>query len=78
MQARFARTLPGRNAGFSLIELMVAVTIGLTLLAGLINIVINTSRTNREISQSSRSIENGRFAMKTLEDDGLLRPSRLQ
>ena len=58
-----------RRAGFSLVELMVAMTIGLVLLAGLVSAFAGSSRTHREIQKVSQQIENGRFALDTIGGD---------
>ncbi|MDB5757692.1 MAG: pilus assembly protein PilW [Burkholderia sp.] len=58
-----------RQAGLSLIELMVSLTIGLLLLAGMLTLIVGQSRARAEIDKSSRQIENGRYALTILEDD---------
>ncbi len=55
--------------GFSLIELMVAVTIGLLILIATTTLFINVSDGNRSISKTNRQIENGRLAIQLLEND---------
>lgn len=54
------------SAGFSLIELLIAMTIGLLLLMGLSFIFVNASESSRELQKTSQQIENGRFAIDTL------------
>lgn len=56
-----------RQVGLSLVELMVAVTIGLVLLAGVVTIVTNSSRTQQELEKIGRQIENGRYAIELLQ-----------
>ncbi len=56
-------------AGFSLVELMVAVTIGLLLLAALATIFVNSSQTQKEQQKSMQQIENGRYALDILSQD---------
>ena len=58
-----------RQAGFSLIELMIASTIGLLLLTGLAMIFVSTSDANRELQKTAQQIENGRFAIDILYTD---------
>lgn len=58
-----------RQRGLSLVELMVSITLGLLILAGVTTIFTNTSRTRTEIEKTSRQIENGRYAMQVLADD---------
>jgi type IV pilus assembly protein PilW len=58
-----------RQAGFSLVELMVGVTIGLMLVAGLALLFGNSSRSAAEHEKSLRQIENGRYATDLLAED---------
>lgn len=55
--------------GLSLIELMIAITIGLGLLAALTTVFVNSSRSQAELARASQQIENGRFAIQTLQED---------
>jgi type IV pilus assembly protein PilW len=55
--------------GLSLLELMIAITIGLGLLAALTTVFVNSSRSQAELARASQQIENGRFALQTLQDD---------
>ena len=57
------------QAGFSLIELSIAITIGLIITAVLGALFLNINRTNEEIAKANSQIENGRFAMQLLETD---------
>ena len=59
----------GRMAGMSIIELMIAIALGLIVLAGLAMLFANQSAARQEMERSSRQIENGRFAMELLTDD---------
>jgi type IV pilus assembly protein PilW len=58
-----------RQQGLSLIELMIAIAIGLGLLAGLTTVFVNSSRSQAELTRASQQIENGRFATQLLQDD---------
>ena len=58
-----------RQAGLSLVELMVAVVISLVILAALVALFVNTSRSNREFERANSMIENGRLAVQVLESD---------
>ncbi|MBI5658209.1 MAG: PilW family protein [Nitrosomonadales bacterium] len=60
---------PRRQAGLSLAELMISLTIGLVLLAGITTLIVQQSGTRREMEKSSRQIENGRYAMEILRND---------
>lgn len=59
----------GSQAGFSLVELMISLTIGLLLLSGLTTLLVQQSNTRSELDKSSRQIENGRYAIQVLHDD---------
>jgi type IV pilus assembly protein PilW len=58
-----------RQAGLSLVELMVAVAISLVILVALVALFVNTSRSNREFARANSMIENGRLAVQVLESD---------
>ena len=58
-----------RQTGLSIVELMVSITIGLFILAGLTTILVNNSRARTEIERANRQIENGRYALQLLSDD---------
>ena len=58
-----------RARGFSLVEFMVAMTIGLFLIAGLVYLIAETSRSRAEIERSSRQVENGRYALDRIAED---------
>jgi type IV pilus assembly protein PilW len=58
-----------RQQGISLIELMISLTIGLFLLAGLVTVYVNSAQSNAELNKAAQQIENGRFAMQTITDD---------
>ncbi len=66
MQAEVAMDTPVRQRGFSLIELMIAMTIGLVLLAAVAAIATNSSRTQRDIERMGSQVENGRYALDLL------------
>jgi type IV pilus assembly protein PilW len=64
------RAAAGRGqAGFTLLELMISLTIGLFIVLALITLLINVNRNNSELSKTNRVIENGRFALQLLEAD---------
>jgi type IV pilus assembly protein PilW len=58
-----------RTAGFSIVELMVAITIGLFLMSGLTLIFVNSSEANRELQKTAQQIENGRYAIQIISQD---------
>jgi type IV pilus assembly protein PilW len=55
--------------GVSLVEVMVAMAIGLGLLTVLATVFANSSRTQKEVSMTAQQIENGRYALELLSDD---------
>lgn len=57
------------SPGFSLVELMIAMTIGLLLLAGLVSTFAGSARTHRELQKLSQQIENGRYALEVIGGD---------
>jgi type IV pilus assembly protein PilW len=63
--ARSARA----QAGLSLVELMVSMVISLVILAALVLLFTNTSRSNREFARANGMIESGRLAIQVLEAD---------
>lgn len=75
MSARIASTSQGlrgsssKFAGFSLVEMMVAMAVGLVLLAGLIQVWSSSRTTYRLAEAQSRVQETGRFAAQMLATD---------
>jgi type IV pilus assembly protein PilW len=63
---------PRREAGFSIIELMISITLGLVILAALTAFFVSTSANRHEMERSTRQIENGRYAIDTLREDIVL------
>lgn len=61
----------GKNTekGFTIVELMVAITIGLLVLAVLLTIFVNNSRARNEIEKSNRQTESGRYAIELLSHE---------
>jgi type IV pilus assembly protein PilW len=70
-QRRAARPRTGvsRQHGFTLVELMVSITLGLLVMVALVAVYLNISRTNTEMAKTNSVIENGRFALDLLEED---------
>jgi type IV pilus assembly protein PilW len=58
-----------RQAGLSLIELMISITLGLLVLSGVLMVFVNTSASRNEVERTSRQIENGRFAVELISTD---------
>lgn len=59
----------GRAAGFSIVEFMVAIAIGLIILVALTALFVNSSANRREIDRSATILENGRYAMSVLKSE---------
>jgi type IV pilus assembly protein PilW len=62
------------NKGFSLVELMIALSVGLLLFAGVLTVFVGMKTTTAETSSYGELQENGRFAVSVLTED-LLRQS---
>jgi type IV pilus assembly protein PilW len=58
-----------RQSGFTLVELMISLALGLLIVLALVTMLINVNRNNNELGFSQRMVENGRFAMQILETD---------
>jgi type IV pilus assembly protein PilW len=59
---------PGES-GYTIVELMVAITIGLLILTALIAILVQSIQARAEVERGAQQIENGRYAMQLLTDD---------
>ncbi len=55
-----------RQQGFTLIELMVSLTLGLVLISGAVLVFMNNNRSAIQDEQISRLLENGRFVIRTI------------
>lgn len=70
MQRQFRSGQPvRRESGLSLVELMVAMTISLLLLAGLVTLVVNANGNQANLTQIGARDENGRYALKQIASD---------
>ncbi|ABF12546.1 PilW family protein [Cupriavidus metallidurans] len=73
--------LRSRQRGFSLVELMVAITLTLIILTALSALYLNTSTTRNEFANSADQMENGRYVLDTmtreLELAGFFGPTNL-
>ncbi len=61
--------LPLRARGFTLIELMVSMTIGLIILLGMVTMFVKNTKSQAELEKSNRQTESGRYAVQLLTDD---------
>ena len=57
------------QTGFSLVELMVSIVMGLVILAAMVALFVNSSGANRELARANSLVENGRLAIELLESD---------
>lgn len=55
--------------GFTLVELMISLVLGLLIILALFIMLINVNRNNSELSSTNRLIENGRFSLQLLTSD---------
>ncbi len=62
------RSRRGRQ-GFSLVELLVGLAIGLIIIAALLLLFANASSTGQNLARSSAQIENGRYVSELLRED---------
>jgi len=60
---------PAQPQGFTLVELMVGIAIGLLLIAGLSIMFANSSQSYGEMHKEAQQIESGRYAFDVLRDD---------
>ncbi|MEE4305164.1 MAG: PilW family protein [Wenzhouxiangella sp.] len=64
---RFRRKLPAKASGFSLIELMIAMVLGLLVLAAVIQLFLGSKATYTSNEALARVQENGRFSLELLK-----------
>ena len=55
--------------GFSLVELMVAITLGLMIVAVIGTLFANTSRARSDLERASQQIDSARYAVETISED---------
>lgn len=55
--------------GFTLVELMIGMALGLLIMLALITLWVNINRNNNELSRANRIIENGRLTLQLLQND---------
>ncbi|WP_409524642.1 PilW family protein [Nitrincola sp. MINF-07-Sa-05] len=60
---------PPRARGFTILEVMIALTAGLLILLALTEVFTNNSRTRGELEKTNRQTENGRYAMTLLSNE---------
>ncbi|MFN5744869.1 MAG: PilW family protein [Methylococcaceae bacterium] len=60
---------PPLKNGFSLIEIMLALALGLTVMLGIAKLSLQASQNHRSLRQGSQEIENGRYALAMLAEE---------
>lgn len=58
-----------RQAGLSIVEMMVSMTIGILILSALTATFVNSSNAQRELLRTAQQIESGRYALDTMVQD---------
>jgi type IV pilus assembly protein PilW len=58
-----------RQAGLTIVEFMVAIVIGMLLVAAIATLIANQSGNRAEVDRAGRIIENGRFALSSMATD---------
>src|SRR5215467_15506191 len=69
MPSRRTFLTPTRARGYTLVELLVSITIGLIILAALVTLFAGNSRQRGEIERANEQTENGRYALQLLSED---------
>jgi type IV pilus assembly protein PilW len=58
-----------KTQGYTLVEMMVSITVGLIILAALVTLFAGNSRERGEIERVNEQTENGRYALQAIGDD---------
>jgi type IV pilus assembly protein PilW len=58
-----------QQSGFSMVELLIAVALGIILSWAILDVTLNSSRTARELELTSEMVENGRYLTKLLSSE---------
>lgn len=58
-----------KNQGFSLLEVMVSLALGLVVIGMVVQLFVNTKQNHAQNERVTESLENGRFALRTLTND---------
>ncbi len=69
MSSRIYSSFDGGQRGFTIVEIMVAMLLGLILMAGVISLMVGNKRSFNEQTEMSRLQENARFAVEFLTKD---------
>lgn len=63
-----SRRLARNCEGISVIELMIALALGVIILLGLVSMASNSSQTDAEVTRMARQLDNARYALEVLND----------
>ena len=67
--SRFARPPLRPQRGFTLIEMLIAITIGLGILAGLVGVLASNAGNSRSNDRTSELMTNGRYALNSIRNE---------
>src|SRR6185436_12489303 len=67
--ARSSAVRRRHQAGFTVIEMMVSIAIGLFLVAGLTTLLVASSVNSSELNKTAAEIETGRYALQLMVED---------
>ena len=65
----YARRSSQQQSGFSMVELLIAVALGIVLSWAILDVTLNSSRTARELELTSEMVENGRYLTNLLSGE---------
>lgn len=68
-RVKSSHSIADYQGGFSLIELMISITLGLLIMAGVLALYLDLSKSNAELAKMNRQIENGRFTIQLLQQE---------
>jgi len=69
MTRRTVPSLRRTSRGFTLVELMIALLLGLFLVIALVSLLVSNVTTRSELDKTGRQIENGRYAIQLISED---------
>ncbi|MBT7374739.1 MAG: hypothetical protein HN817_02285, partial [Porticoccaceae bacterium] len=58
-----------QQSGFSIVELLIAVALGILLSWAILDVTLTASRTSREVELTSEMVENGRYLSQLLNSE---------
>jgi type IV pilus assembly protein PilW len=68
-QSKRSLSIAMSQAGFSIMEIMISLSVGLVILLGLAVLLSNSVQSQRTMAKDSEQIENGRVALETISQD---------